>query len=79
MNKIFKCYCNNDFDENEFKKHFAKCKPFCNEFKDFDVKMALFLKLHSKTKEDLINLQFLLEQYSNLINFKLTDNNNNIL
>lgn len=77
MNKIFKCYCNNDFDEINFEKHFKKCKPFINKFEEFDKKITYLLQNYSEKKEDLINVKFLLKQFIKLINSKLVDNNNN--
>ena len=79
MSEIFRCYCNNDFDEIAFGEHFQNCKLFVEKFSSFDNKMKTFLLSHSETKEDLINIIFLLEKYIKVIKDKLKDLNNKII
>ena len=71
MNEVFKCYCEREFNKNNFEKHFKACKLFRDKFIIFDNKMTLFLKYYLKTKKDLCNFKFLLKRFIKLIDYKI--------
>lgn len=70
--KLF-CECGEEFTEEEFKKHFNVCNKFKIHFKDFDSKLAKLLIEHSKPKERLLIIKFLLKQYIFIIENKIKD------
>ena len=74
MNEIFKCYCEKEFNKNNFKRHFRICTFFIDKFKSFDNTMTLFLKYYLKTQKDLCNFRFLLERFIKLIDDKIKIN-----
>ena len=87
MNKYINCLCGKEYKENDFKKHFQKCRLFKEKFNKLDSNLSILLKINSNTKEDLIFLKFLLKRYIEIIENKLNifeninkiiqDNNNN--
>ena len=66
-----KCECKQDFDFDDFSKHFRSCKAFKKQFKEFDSKISYLLKEFSQSKERLLIIHFLLKQYINLIETKI--------
>lgn len=65
------CVCGLEFDEEQFKEHFGKCRAFKEQFKEFDQKFGELLKSYSEPKERLIIVKFLLKQYINVIDKRL--------
>ena len=66
-----KCECNQSFTQEEFSKHFEKCRDFKKYFNEFDSKFSHLLKQFSQPKERLLILHFLLKQYTHIIEEKL--------
>ena len=65
------CECGEEFNEDDFAKHFGTCTEFKMQFKDFDQKFGELLKAYSEPKERLRIVKFLLKQYINVIEQKL--------
>ena len=66
-----KCECKQDFDIDDFSKHFSSCKDFKKTFNAFDYKISYLLKEFSHPKERLLIIHFLLKQYINVIETKI--------
>ena len=74
MNEIYKCLCENKYNESEFKTHIQICNAFKIKFKKFDTIVSLLIKSYSDTEEDLRFVKFLLKRFIKLINIKLNYN-----
>ena len=77
MNEIYKCLCQNKYNEKEFKIHSQICKAFKTKFEKFDTKLSLLIKSYSDTEENLYFIKFLLKRFIKLINIKLNYNQKN--
>ena len=66
------CECKQNFNEEQFSKHFSSCKDFKLTFNDFDSKFSFLLKQFSEPKERLVIVRFLLKQYLNVIEQKIS-------
>ena len=65
------CECNQSFTQEDFAKHFEKCRDFKKYFNEFDSKFSYLLKQYSQPKERLLIMHFLLKQYTKIIEEKL--------
>ena len=65
------CACGQQFNEEDFGRHYSTCQPFKQQFKEFDSKFGELLKAYSEPKERLLIVKFLLRQYINVIDKKL--------
>ena len=65
------CVCGQEFDEEQFVKHFSTCQDFKSKFREFDQKFGELLKSYSEPKERLLIVKFLLKQYISVIDKKL--------
>ena len=72
------CECGEEFNEDDFAKHFGTCNDFKMQFKEFDQKFGELLKAYSEPKERLIIVKFLLKQYISVIEQKLKQYFSNI-
>lgn len=72
MSDTIKCKCQIDFDEDSFKKHFARCAKFKEVFREFDTEYGQLLKKYSQPPENLYILKFLLKQYIVVIENKIS-------
>ena len=75
--KNIKCFCGNEYTENDFKAHFKKCELYINNFKELDLLIIKYLKNY-----DSLLVRFLLKRYIKLIESKYikneSDSQNNI-
>ena len=67
-----KCICGQIYNEDQFSKHFRECRQFKDEFKEFDSKFGELLKTYSEPIERLIIVRYLLKQYIQVIERKIT-------
>ena len=44
------CACGQQFNEEDFGRHYSTCQPFKQQFKEFDSKFVELLKAYSETK-----------------------------
>jgi len=65
------CSCGQQFNEEDFTRHYTICVPFKQQFKEFDSKFGELLKSYSEPKERLLIVKFLLKQYIFVIDKKL--------
>lgn len=65
------CLCGKEFEENEYEKHYKKCKPFFDRFKIFDFKFGEIIRQFSGNQEELLLAKFLLKQFIKEIELRL--------
>lgn len=71
-----KCLCKQNFNKQEFKKHFKNCILFKQKYKDFDFTITQLLKKYLCLTENASIIIFLFQRYIKTIKNKFKNNQN---